>query len=321
MLRFAGVTKRYPANPWLPAHDPGGPAAWGHRGDQRPALDGLDLEVRNGEIVGLVGLNGAGKTTAIRIAVGVSLPTRGSVSVDGHDIVEEKIEAASTLGWVPEFPNFEPQAGALELLQYFAGYHGMGGAPTREWCISLLQQVGLEGRERDRVGTFSQGMKKRFAMAAALLNRPKNLFLDELLNGLDPQGIRFSRNLLLSLRQQGCAILLSSHILTEVEQLSDRIAFVHQGKLIKTISHDELEKAPGSRLRIRITAPDQGALEYLRSVGPTETDGPTFVLAAPQADPAEVNAQLVRRGYRVVDLHTEREDLEAYFFRLIGEDT
>lgn len=316
MLRFVGLTKQYPPDRFLPSRGPGRSAFWG---SGRPALTALDLEVRNGEIVGLVGLNGAGKTTAIRVAAGVALPSRGTVLLDGHDIVGAKLEAASSLGWVPEFPNFEPQGRAADLLEYFAGYYGLQGPSSRDWCHSLLRQVGLEGHERERVGTFSQGMKKRFAMAAALLHHPKNLLLDELLNGLDPQGIRFSRNLLLSLRQQGCAILLSSHILTEVEQLSDRIAFVHHGRLIKTIPRAELEKAPGSRLRVRVVNSDAGVLDYLKGVGPTVIDGPSFVLEAPQADPSEVNAELVRRGYRVADLHTEREDLEAYFFRLIGE--
>ncbi|MDE1819843.1 MAG: ABC transporter ATP-binding protein [Euryarchaeota archaeon] len=300
MLEISGLSKQYPTQ-------------------REPALRDLSLSVHDGEIVGFVGLNGAGKTTAIRVAAGVALPSSGAVRLDGFDIVAEKIRAASTLGWVPEFPNFEPQGRALQLLEYFSGYHRMEGPQARDWCRFLLARVGLEGHERERVGTFSQGMKKRFALAAALLSKPKNLLLDELLNGLDPQGIRFSRNLLLSLRHQGCAILLSSHILTEIEQLADRIAFVHQGRLIRLISRGELEKAPGSRLRVKLSNPDSGALDYLSSLGKAVSEGSSLVLDAPGVDPAEVNQALVQRGYRVADLHTEREDLEAYFFRLIEE--
>ena len=300
MLQFSGLSKRY-------------------RTSREPALLGFDLEVRDGEIVGLVGLNGAGKTSAIRIASGVTLPSGGTVRVDGHDIVGEKRLASARLGWVPEFPNFEPQGRAQELLEYFAGYYALEPGKTSEWIQFLLKQVGLSGREHDRVGTYSQGMKKRFALAAALIHRPKNLLLDELLNGLDPEGIRFARHLILSLRSQGCAVLLSSHILTEVEQLADRIAFVHKGKLLRILPHQDLERAPGARLRVQVTHPAEGVLEYLRTVGPTTWEGRSYVVSSPQVGPHQVNRELLQRGFEVAELHTEREDLESYFFRLIEE--
>lgn len=312
MLRFEGLFKQYRSFPMPRMH--GGP-----RPEPVAALNGLDLEVRRGEIVGLVGLNGAGKTTAIRIAAGVTLPTQGTVWVDGHDIVREKLVAAQYLGWVTEFPNFEPQARALDLLEYFAGFHRMSGPETLRWCAEVLQLVGLGGHELERLGSYSQGMKKRFSLASALLGRPTNLLLDELLNGLDPRGIRAARGLLLALRDQGRSILLSSHVLSEVQQVADRVAFVHKGRVIKVISRDELASAPGTRLRIVLREPVPAAVAFLEKAGRLAVDGRTLLLEDPRVEADEINDQLVRRGARVVELHTETEDLESYFFRLIGE--
>lgn len=312
MLRFEGLFKQY-SNPWVRAFTPA-------RGREPVrALNGLDLEVRKGEILGLVGLNGAGKTTAIRIAAGVILPTSGRVLVEGRDIVREKVLASEHVGWVPEFPNFEPQARALDLLEYFAGYHRMSGAETLRWCAELLQLVGLGGQELKRLGAYSQGMKKRFSLASALLCRPENLLLDELLNGLDPRGIRAARGLLLSLRDQGRSILLSSHVLSEVQQIADRIAFVHLGQVLKTITRDELSRAPGTRLRIVLREPVPAALEFLSKAGHMMQDGRTVLLEDARLESDEINDQLVKRGARVLELRSETEDLETYFFRLIGE--
>jgi ABC-2 type transport system ATP-binding protein len=311
VLVFRGVRKSYaPFSPLGSLLAPG-------RRRVTVALKGLDLEVRPGEILGLVGLNGAGKTTAIRIACGITLPTAGTVLVDGHDIVREKIEASKHLGWVPEFPNFEPRGQAIDLLEYYAGYHRMSGPETLRWCAEVLSQVGLAGREFDRLETYSQGMKKRFSLASALLCRPTNLLLDELLNGLDPDGIRSVRALLLALRKEGRSILLSSHVLSEVQALADRIAFVHEGAVLGIVTREGLSSAPTRRLRIVLREESPAALSYLGSVGKVAQDGRTYFLTEADVPTDEVNEQLVHRGVRVLELRSETEDLESYFFRLI----
>ena len=286
---------------------------------ERPALENVTLSVKDGEIVGLVGLNGAGKTTMIRVAAGLAFPTSGTVRHNGHDIVSQKVAASETLGIVPEFPNFEPSGRAFELLEYLGGYNGLGGDDFTARAASLLTSVGLGGNEWRRVGTFSQGMKKRFALAAALLANPRNLLLDEILNGLDPEGIRYIRHLLLELKSRGASILLSSHILTEVESVADRIAVLHEGRLVHCVSLAEIHKSRGVRLRIVLRNATPDHVHYLESLGAVQREGSLYTVESPSAEPWTVTAELVRRGGEVAEIRTEREDLEDYFFRTIGE--
>lgn len=205
-----------------------------------PAVDNLDLEVNDGEILGFAGLNGAGKTTTIRIASGISLPTSGSVLIDGYDIVKEKVKASRSIGWVPEFPNFEPNAKPLDLMVYYSGFYNIGSAEAREKSSQLLKEVGLSNALNKKLRSYSQGMKKRFSIAAAMINDAQNYLMDETLNGLDPEGIKYVKKLILKLRDQNKAIMLSSHILSELQNVADRVAVIHEGKLIKVVSKDEL---------------------------------------------------------------------------------
>ncbi|EQB65512.1 MAG: ABC transporter ATP-binding protein [Thermoplasmatales archaeon I-plasma] len=173
---------------------------------ERAAVDGLSLEIRDGEIVGFVGLNGAGKSTTIRIAAGVTLPTSGDVLVDGKSITREKTDASRQIGWVPELPNFEMNAKAVPLLRYFAGYYGLTKDQEKEHIDELLKQVGLWEHRNKKLRAYSQGMKKRFSLAESLIGDPNNLMFDETLNGLDPEGVQFVRNLILDQKKKGKAI-------------------------------------------------------------------------------------------------------------------
>ncbi len=164
---------------------------------QGPAINSVSFDVRNGEIVGFVGLNGAGKTTTIRIAVGVSLSTSGTAVIDGHNITTEKPEASKSLGWVPEIPNFEPNARAWMMMQYLAGFYGIDRTEAKKRSKELLSSVGLSGHENRKLRTYSQGMKKRFSLAVSLISNPQNFLFDEVLNGLDPEGILFFRELMI----------------------------------------------------------------------------------------------------------------------------
>ena len=264
-----------------------------------PAIDSVNFDVSDGEIVGFVGLNGAGKTTTIRIACGVTLPSSGTVRVDGYDIVKEKPEASKTIGWVPEFPNFDQSAKAKSLMMYFAGFRGIPEGEAEKRTRELFEKLSLAGFENKKLRSFSQGMKKRFSLAAALLPDPKNLLLDEILNGLDPQGIHYIRSLMVDLKKQGKAVLLSSHILSEIENISDRVAFIHKGKLVKVVTRDELMsvESGSSVLRMVITNLNDGALGYLRTLGEVREEGPTVWLSNFSADPTQISTELVKRGF------------------------
>ena len=289
---------------------------------QGPAISAVSFDVRNGEIVGFVGLNGAGKTTTIRIAVGVSLPTSGTVVIDGHDITREKPEASKSIGWVPELPNFEPNAKAWSMMRYLAGFYNIDREEARRKSKDLLASVGLSGFENRKIRTYSQGMKKRFSLAVSLLSDPQNFLFDEVLNGLDPEGIHFFRELMRGQKRMNKAILLSSHILTEIENVSDRIVFIHRGRVIKIVTRDELAAYEGEKgvLRIILQNITDDAVSYLKSLGGTAlVQGNEVTLSDFRGDSSQVNSELVKKGIPVREIKFEKTGLEQYFFDLIGK--
>lgn len=287
------------------------------RGKGTPAVDDLNLDIKPGEILGLVGLNGAGKTTTIRAAAGLSTPTSGSVEVFGLDLTRQKAAASRHIGWVPEAPNFEPASRALNQLRYYAGFYGLSGKVARDRCSELLLRVGLPNVERVRLRTFSQGMRKRFSLAAALLGDPEILLFDELLSGLDPEGVLLTRNLMIELRTRNRGILLSSHILSEVQQVADRVAILHQGRLVKILTRNDFGDVGGLTLRITIANLDDGAVELLRTYGDVNRVANTVWIANPKAESSEINGELVRRNYKVVSVAYEPRNLEQVFFDAI----
>jgi ABC-2 type transport system ATP-binding protein len=289
---------------------------------QGPAIDSVDFNVRNGEIVGFVGLNGAGKTTTIRIASGVSLPTSGTILMDGHDITTDKIAASKTVGWVPELPNFETNAKAKNLLLYFAGFYGMLQEEAEKRANELFSALNLAGFEKRKLGTYSQGMKKRFMLAASMLPDPQNYLLDEILSGIDIEGVQFVRNLIADLKKRNKAVLLSSHILTEVENISDRVVFIHKGKIIKVATREELlgvSSSVGGTLKLVTSNLNDDALAYLKTMGDVHVEGNVIVISSFKGDSSLVNAELIRRGIAVRELSFERSTLEEYFFKLLED--
>jgi ABC-2 type transport system ATP-binding protein len=289
-------------------------------GSKVAAVDAASFDVNDGEIVGFVGLNGAGKTTTIRVASGVALPSSGTVLIDGHDIVSDKAEASKGIGWVPEFPNYEQNAKARSLMLYFAGFRNMQKDEAERRANDLFERVGLQDFPQRKLRTYSQGMKKRFSLALALLAEPKNYLFDEILNGLDPQGIHYIRLLMVDLKKRGNAVLLSSHILSEIETISDRVVFVHRGKIIKIVTKDELNsiESGGAVLRIVIQNMSPDALNYLKTKGEVNSDANTVFLSNFAADPTEISTELIKRGFLIREFSIQKSNLEDYFFKLVG---
>ena len=287
----------------------------------QPALNKLDLEMNDGEILGLVGLNGAGKTTTIRMTSGIIFPTSGKILVDGKDIVREKVKAARNIGWIPEFPNFEPNAKPLPLMRYFAGYYGYKKEDAEARIMDLLERVSLKPYLDRKLRNYSQGMKKRFAIAESIIGDPKNVLFDETLNGLDPEGVLFVRNLMLDLKKQGKSILLSSHILSEVEDVADRVAIIDHGNLINVLKKNELKSLGKIRVNISIDNYDKGCEAILSEYGEIEKDNQGFILRNLSIKFDEVSVipdRLVKSGYRIRRFDPVGESLEDYFFEIIG---
>jgi len=297
VLEFAGLTKQY---------DPG----------QTPAIADVTFSLSPGEVVGLVGLNGAGKSTTLRVAAGVILPTSGHVAVDGRDIVEAKSQASELLGWVPEAPVHDATSRIGPLLSYYAELCPKV-PPARP--IELLETWGLGAFATRKYRTLSLGQRMRFAIACAELQDPRYYLLDEVFNGIDAEGIHAIRRWIASRQEAGSAVLLSSHQLGEVQQLADRVVFLHQGKVVSIRSREQIASVGSAALLLTLDRVDAAVLELLKTFGSVSVRGNQLRVAGSRLDPAAINAALVQGGRRVLRLEPEEAELESYFLELVKE--
>jgi ABC-type multidrug transport system ATPase subunit len=270
------------------------------------AVDGIDLDVRAGDVYGFLGANGSGKTTTVRMLLGLVLPTAGEVQLLGEPMPKRARQVLPRVGALIEGPAHYGHLPARANLSLFDAAGPGGSRRTRSSRIdTVLEQVGLAGVGRRPVKDFSLGMRQRLGLGAALLRRPELLVLDEPTNGLDPQGIHEIRDLLLDLNRGGTTVFLSSHLLAEVEQLCTRVGVLDRGRLVL---QDQLATltAPTGATIVETPDPDRvrAALDgrVLRT-----SDGRAVVRGA---DPAEVNAALVAAGVPVTGLALERPTLE-----------
>ncbi len=240
VLRVEGLTKRY---------------------GRRVAVQGLALKLRRGEVLGLLGPNGAGKTTAIAMILGLVRPDAGTIEILGVDATRERERALRRVGAIIESPSFYPYLSGIDNLRVLA--LARGGVPERRFA-EVLELVGLTGRERERVSSYSLGMRQRLAIAGALLHQPELLILDEPTNGLDPQGMAEIRQLILRLAAEGQTILLCSHLLYEVQQVCDRVVILSQGQVVAEGDVEEL-LAQRTRTALRVDDPPR-AIELLSEV-------------------------------------------------------
>src|ERR1700681_4747259 len=208
----------------------------------RLAVDRLDLEVDRGELFGFLGPNGAGKTTTIRMALGLVAPTKGSVEILGLEVRRHRAEVLPRVGALVESPALYGYMSGRDNLRAIGDL--LGGAKEKR-IDEVLEIVSLKGRDKDRVKTYSLGMKQRLGLAIALLNDPDLLILDEPANGLDPAGVVEMRDLLRSLAGQGKTIFISSHVLSEVQQICSRVAIINLGELVKVATVEELVASHG----------------------------------------------------------------------------
>lgn len=278
----------------------------------RPALHGVSFEVREGEIFGLLGHNGAGKSTTLGILLGMVHADAGHACIGGYDVVSQRPLALGQVGAIFEAPAF---------YEYLSGWHNLGFLVSlsghrlpRKEMMEIVEMVGLGNRIHDPVRTYSHGMRQRLGLAQALLPRPRVLILDEPTDGLDPLGIREMREMIRRLRaEHGLTVILSSHLLSEVEQLCDRIAILHQGRLVFCGEW----KAGPPRFRI-VCEPAELAEQVLRDCGLQRRVGEVW--EAPVGfDPAEAAGRLVAAGLRLRALEPLRETLEDFYLRAVKE--
>ena len=281
------------------------------------ALDGLDLTVDRGQIHGILGPNGSGKTTTLRILLGLASADSGRMEILGEPVPRRLSAVLPRVGAVVESPRFFDGFTGLHTLRLLAGTAGIPDTRVHE----VLEQVGLRDRARQRIRGHSLGMRQRLAVAVALLRSPELLVLDEPTNGMDPGGIRAMRELMKSLAAAGVTVLVSSHLLSEVEQLCDTMTIVSRGRRVLTGRVDEvITDHTGDELRIRVaaTTSPETAARALTEHGLTARVMPDHLLVTGAGDPARVSAVLAHQGIHLTELVPVAPDLETVFLRLTG---
>ncbi|ADJ48309.1 multidrug ABC transporter ATPase [Amycolatopsis mediterranei S699] len=282
------------------------------------AVDDVTLRVAPGEIYALLGLNGAGKTTTIRMLLGLLRPTHGQVRLFGEQVEPGRNAVWAQVGYLVETPSAYPELTVTENLQVIARLRGLRNEKT---VTDAIARLGLQPHAHHRAQTLSLGNKQRLGLAKALLHQPELLILDEPANGLDPAGVAEIRTLLHDLaHHDGVTILLSSHILTEVARLADRIGVLDHGRLAWEGSTADLTAQ--ARPQLRIAVRDRGrAAATLRAAGhPAEDDGDGgLILTGDHAirHPDEIATRLVTAGCPPTHLAVEQDDLETCFLRLV----
>ncbi len=279
------------------------------------AVSNLNLNVRRGEVYGFLGPNGAGKTTTLRMLLGLIRPSSGDATVIGGS--PGTPDSLERVGALVESPAFYPYLSGRDNLRVMARYSGVG----KDRIGEVLDQVELSERAKDKFRKYSLGMKQRLGVAAALLKDPELLILDEPTNGLDPKGMADMRRLIRTLGTGDRTVLLSSHLLGEVEQICDRVGVIQRGELVAQGTVSELRGREGLLVRAE---PVKYAHEIAKRLAGVEEVKETDGMLRLTTDPgraAEINAKLVSAGLRVSEIRPSEQSLEEVFLELTGGET
>jgi ABC-2 type transport system ATP-binding protein len=295
----------------------------GRRGTR--ALDGVSFSVPKGDIFGFLGPNGAGKTTTIRILATVLEPTSGAVRVSGQDLEKNPMAIKEKIGVMPDEVAFYPTLTGVSHLRYYASFYGIPRTEAKRRSRELLDQVGIGDAANKKVKAYSHGMKKRLVLAQALLHDPEYLIMDEPASGLDPQGMRYFRDLIRFLNGKGKTIFLSSHLLHEVEQLCEHVGIIDRGRMVAvdSISNLTTRLAAGAPNVIHVSADGVtpaaiSAVEAIPGViGVESTPRGLDIRVQPGSDvSSEVSRALIMAGAQLRELKAEQRTLEDLFLAL-----
>ncbi len=304
--------------------------------DTLVAVNDLHLEVLRGDVFGFLGPNGSGKTTTIRMLLGLIRPTAGSISLFGLDNSTRLPEILPRVGAIVETPVFYPYLSGIDNLRIVAAASGMQlGKVNQARIDEVLNLVDLGARGRDAYRKYSLGMKQRLAIGAALLTDPELILLDEPTNGLDPAGVHEVRQLMLRLSSIGKTIFLSSHILYEVQQVCNRVAILQKGNLLKQGTVQELLRE-GEQLIVRLGTPEeteqalvilqqasQSEMNWISKVnnGTDKNDLPVLYVDAPAERSQEITALLAERDLFIAEMYQYQASLEKFFLELTGSES
>ena len=286
----------------------------------KTALHGLTIDVRRGEIFGLVGPNGSGKTTSLKLLLGLIKPSGGEISIFGRG--PRDVAVKKRIGFLPDGPYFYDHLNSYEVLDFYAKLFGYSDAERKERIPRLLDTVGLNPTDRKRViRTYSKGMVQRVGLAQALINDPELLFLDEPTTGLDPIGARGMKDAILAQRDAGKTVLVCSHLLADVQAICDRVAILSEGKLVKFGTVRELV-GPSQTFEIYARNMDAGAVSRAIEIGyAAEQNDGHALLRAESAEKLDEVLRFVRdAGGQVIDVKGHSETLEDVFVRSVKSD-
>jgi ABC-2 type transport system ATP-binding protein len=280
------------------------------------ALASLTMTIPRGDVFGFLGPNGAGKTTAVKLLLGLTPPSSGHAEVLGAEIGDR--DALRRVGYLPELFRYQLWLTAREVLAVHCELAGIDRAAWQREIEDALAIVGLSDRGSGRVGTFSKGMQQRLGLGVALLGAPDLVVLDEPTSALDPGGRHDVREIIRGLGERGTTVFLNSHLLSEVEQVCDRVAIVDRGRVVAEGTLDEL--LGGDTVRIRAGGLDRGAKTALSPFGQVDDEGDWLVIRGIDTERVpELVAEIVRLGGRVYAVEPRHESLEDRFLRLLGQ--
>ncbi|MDI6741002.1 MAG: ABC transporter ATP-binding protein [Candidatus Edwardsbacteria bacterium] len=287
---------------------------------KRNALQGLDLEVRSGEVFGFLGPNGAGKTTTIKAIVGLIRPTAGTARVFGKD--PWTADAKRLIGFLPETPYFYDYLTGREFLRFCGQLFGIYSKSLESKIGGLLERVGLADQADCQMRKYSKGMLQRIGLAQALINEPELLVLDEPLTGLDPLGRKEFKDIILALKQQGKTVFFSSHILPDAETVCDRVAIISRGRLLRTGYLHELLKARIESIEFTCSGIDFRIYEQLKKLASSALEVERdFMLNFPDQSAVNEAVRIVNTAGGIVkSIVPQQESLEAYFAREVEKD-
>ena len=289
------------------------------------AVDHITFEVKRGEIFGFLGPNGAGKTTTVRILTGLTLPTSGTAKVVGYDVVKESRRAKMSIGLVPEISNIYSELSVWDNVIFSGEIHGVPRKERQKRARKLLEMFGLYDKKKEKAGKLSKGLKRRLAIAMALVHEPKVLFLDEPTSGLDVPSAKLLREIVRKLNREGTTIFLTTHNMEEASSLCQRIAVINRGRIAAIDSPERLKMIVSKTHSVVVSFSERlgglrSKLESLDGVEKVVEEGDKFRLYT--GDPPTVLEEVFelakRENLRIITLNTSSPSLEDVFMRLAG---